>query len=107
MSSPEFNITPPKGQRPTWDSINRTLDQNMPSAQYDQIRNHYFDTWIKPNVGKEYSVEKTRDLFMQQTQRSKPWAERLGKAGEIVGGLITDAAEISALSAMIGPLSGP
>jgi len=93
----------PKGPQPTWDSIERQLDKNMPTPQRDQIRQHYFDTWIRPKVRPGYSVEATRDAFFQKTEKPlPPIPERV--AG-MIGHMAVEAAAFTALTALTGPVS--
>ncbi|PWT78875.1 MAG: hypothetical protein C5B60_00485 [Chloroflexi bacterium] len=93
----------PKGPQPTWDSIDRQLDKHMPTAKRDTIRQHYFDTWIRPRVRPGYSVEATRDLFFKNTaQAVPPIGERIGG---VLGNLLVEGAAFTALSALIGPVS--
>src|SRR5215831_4565324 len=93
----------PKGPQPTWDSIERQLDKNMPTPQRDAIRQHYFDTWIRPKVRPGYSVEATRDAFFKNTEKPlPPMAERVGG---MIGHMAVEAAAFTALTALTGPLS--
>src|SRR5215831_6630168 len=89
--------------QPTWDSIDRQLDQNMPTAQRDKIRNHYFDQYIAPKVRTGYSVEDTRADWLKRTEKPlPPMSERI--AGTLVN-LAMEGAAFTALSAAFGPLS--
>src|SRR5262245_5982385 len=93
----------PKGSPPTWDFIDRQLDQNLPTADRDKIRNHYFDTYIAPKVRSGYSVEDTRQAFLKNTEKPLP------PLGERLGGLVThmaiETAAFAGLSALFGPMS--
>src|SRR5262252_6244654 len=89
--------------QPTWDSIDRQLDQNLPTAQRDKIRNHYFDQYIAPKVRSGYSVEDTRQKFLKDTEKPlPPLAERIGG---MIPNMLLEGAAFAGLSAMFGPLS--
>jgi len=91
------------GPQPTWDSIDRQLDQNLPTAQRDKIRNHYFDQYIAPKVRTGYSVEDTRADWLKRTEKPlPPMSERI--AGTLVN-VAMEGAAFTALSAAFGPLS--
>lgn len=66
-------------------------DPMMPQEQYDSLRDHYFNSFVKPSVSKHYDVEATRKKFYEETERPSMFKNSMEKATfqMVRGGLAT------------------
>lgn len=69
----------------SWGDIASQLDANMPQAQYDALREKYFNDVVSPKIRPGFSTEATKQQFLKQTERPStisPTDKFLVKAGQ-------------------------
>jgi hypothetical protein len=55
-----------------WEDVYNRLDHHMRQDQYEAIRTRYFNDQIRPNIGPEYSIDKTYRAFLERTSARPP-----------------------------------
>jgi len=74
----------------------------------NNARMQFFNSRVRPKIRDPRNTQATFDDFMRRTER--PWTDRAGDIGEQIGGkigeFIIQGAEIAALTAVAGPLTG-
>src|SRR5262252_4225124 len=104
----DLSRTPKDEIAEEWNRIDAQFPRGTSDIDRNNARMQFFNSRVRPKIRDPRNTQATFDDFMRRTER--PWTDRAGDIGEQIGGkigeFIIQGAEIAALTAVAGPLTG-